>query len=73
MDALTIKNTKDTIVFTIDKHNFTDEIWMRMMNIARVECLLEKANFDDGLLQFGDELKSLLWQENKATFLNGLD
>ena len=72
MLGLTIKDTKDKIVFTIEKNNFTEEVYLQMMEVARLEYLVKKAAFDEAIVDFGKQLKADLWKKNKKEFLKGI-
>ncbi len=72
MLGLTVKDTKEKIVFTIDKKNFTEEVYLKMMQLAKLEYLIKKASFDEAIIDFGKELKANLWQEHKKAFLKGI-
>lgn len=69
MVGLTVKDTKEQVVFTLDKKNITDDVIMEMVKIARLDALVEKADFDKSILTLGEELKQIWWEENKDDFL----
>jgi hypothetical protein len=69
MLGLTVKNSKEKIVFTIDKSNFTEEVFLKMMQIARVEYLVKKAAFDKSIMELDEEIKDNWWKENKIQIL----
>ncbi len=73
MTGLNIRNTKDKIIFSIDKNNFTKEDYIKLMQIARVEYLVQKADFNKAILDFGEELKSNWWNAHKESILNRID
>ena len=72
MLGLTVKDSKEKIVFTIDKSSFTEATWIKMMQIARAECLIREAAFDKSIVALGEELKEGWWLENKPEFLKDL-
>ncbi len=69
MLGLTVRNSKEKIVFTIDKNNFTEDVILKMMQIARVEFLVKKASFDKSILEADEAIKENWWQENKKEIL----
>ena len=71
MLGLTVKNTKNKIVFTIDKNNFTEDDLLQLTKIARLEYLIKKADFSPAIMEIGKEIKENWWQENKTEFLKG--
>jgi hypothetical protein len=69
MNGLKVKNTKDKLSFSIDKNNFSEEIYIQLLQIARLEYLLRKAEFNKSVEEFGEELKSNWWKENRSDVL----
>jgi hypothetical protein len=69
MEGLTIVNTDDKLVLTINKNNFTEEVLSDVYKIARMYYLICKADFDESVLEIGEEIKREWWENNKARFL----
>lgn len=69
MKGLTIKDTKDKLVFTIDKDTYTEEVFIQLMEVARVENLIRKADFSDTVLELGESIKSDWWKGKRAQIL----
>ncbi|PQJ12561.1 hypothetical protein CJD36_002095 [Flavipsychrobacter stenotrophus] len=69
MVGLTVKDNKDEVIFTLDKKKITNDVIMEMVKIARLDALVEKADFDRSILNLGEELKQIWWEENKDDFL----
>ncbi|MES2703240.1 MAG: hypothetical protein V4649_11400 [Bacteroidota bacterium] len=69
MLGLTVEDSKEKIVFTIDKSNFTEDVLMRLMKIARMEYLVKLAGFDESVLKMDEEIKDNWWKENKEEIL----
>ena len=72
MLGLTVKNTKNKIVFTIDKNNFTEEDLLKLTKLARLQYLIKKADFDSTIVEVDEEIKANWWNEHKAEFLKGI-
>jgi hypothetical protein len=66
MEGLTIESTNKKLVLSIDKENFSESVLLKILKVARLEYLIEKAGFSDELLQFDEEMKDAWWGENKA-------
>lgn len=72
MLGLTVNDTKEKIIFTIDKSNFTEEVLVKLMKIARLEYLIKKAGFNESILVIDEEIKENWWNENRKEFLKGI-
>jgi len=72
MSGLTVTDSTENIVFTIDKNNFTEDVLMKLMKIARLEYLIKKAGFNESIMGIDDEIKENWWKENKNEFLKGI-
>jgi hypothetical protein len=66
MTGLTVENTNEKLVLSIDKSNFSEEVLLDVMRIARLEYLIAKADFDESVLEIADEIKRDWWENNKA-------
>lgn len=69
MLGLTVNDSKEQIIFTIDKNNFTEEVFDKLVAIARLQYLIKTADFDKSVVDFGEELKANWWNENKNEIL----
>lgn len=72
MLGLTVENSPEKIIFTVDRNNFTEDVLVKLMKIARLEYLIKKAAFDESVLKVDDEIKDNWWKENKREFLKGI-
>jgi len=66
MTGLTIENTNDRLVLSIDKSNFSEDVLLDVMRITRLEYLIAKADFDESVLEIADEIKNDWWEKNKV-------
>ena len=69
MKGLTIKDTKDKLVFTIDKDTYTEEVFIQLMEVARVEYLVSKADFHNPVYELGESIKSDWWKGKRSQIL----
>ena len=69
MLGLTVNDSKEQIIFTIDKNNFTEEVFDKLVAIARLQYLIKTADFDKSVVDFSEELKANWWNENKNEIL----
>jgi len=69
MDAINLQSTNDKFVISIDK-NMVDKVFLfNLLERLRVEYLAKKVNFDDGIVELGEDIKSDWWQANKKRFI----
>ncbi|MEP7318159.1 MAG: hypothetical protein ABI921_05450 [Panacibacter sp.] len=69
MEGLQIENSSSKLILSIDKGSFSEKVLLKVMKVARLEYLLEKAGFDDAVMQLDEELKESWWQQNKDEIL----
>ena len=69
MEGLRIENSSSKLILSIDKGSFSEKVLLKVMKVARLEYLLEKAGFDDAVMQLDEELKESWWQQNKDEIL----
>ncbi|HRI22185.1 MAG TPA: hypothetical protein PLA68_14580 [Panacibacter sp.] len=69
MDGLQIENNSSKLVLSIEKGSFSESVLLKVMKVARLEYLLEKAGFNESLLQLDEEIKESWWQQNKEEIL----
>ena len=70
MTGLDIHSDNKKLVLSIDKENFSEEVLLEIMKVARLEYLLEKAGFKDEIVEIGNEIKSVWWKKNKNQYLS---
>ena len=69
MDGLQIENNSTKLVLSINKGSFSETVLLKVMKIARMEYLIEKAGFDDAVMQLDENMKESWWQQNKEAIL----
>jgi hypothetical protein len=69
MTGLDIENTTNTLVLTIDKHNFSETVYLKAVEIIHLQYLVTKAAFDESVLDIDEEMKENWWNENKDRIL----
>lgn len=69
MEGLQIENNSNKLILSIDKGSFSEKVLLKVMKVARLEYLLEKAGFDDAVMQLDEEMKESWWQQNKDEIL----
>lgn len=69
MDAISLESTKDKFIISIDK-NVVDKIFLfNFLNRLRIEHLAQKVNFDQQILDLGEDIKADWWTRNKERFI----
>ena len=69
MTGLSVENTDRQLILSIDKSNFSESVLLKVMEIARLEYLVAKAEFDDAVLQIDEEMKENWWKNNKGEII----
>ena len=69
MTGLSVENTDSQLILSIDKSNFSESVLLKVMEIARLEYLVAKAEFDEAVLQIDEEMKENWWKNNKGEII----
>lgn len=67
----TVTSTADRYIISIDKNSIEREFLLELMERLRIEALIHKADFNEDIVQLGEEIKAEWWQEHKEEFLKG--
>ena len=70
MNGLQIANTNDKLILSIEKKDFSEEVFLNILNIARLEFLINKGAFEEEILSIDEELKAAWWQQNGNEILS---
>jgi len=70
MDAISFKSTKQQLVITIDKKAMGQDFMLKFIEFMEIERLVRKLNFDESLLEVGEEIVQSWWDTNKDRLLN---
>ena len=69
MKAFGIKAKKNKPIITIDKSSVDAGFFANLLNRLRVEQLIKKAEFDEGILDLSRKMKKDWLAKNKKRFL----
>lgn len=69
MNALTIENTSEQVLISIDKKLISTEALAKIIRLLELETMAEQINFDSELIELGNTIKQEWWQENKNRLL----
>jgi len=69
MTGLSVENTDRQLILSIDKSNFSESVLLKVMEIARLEYLVAKAEFDEAVLRIDEEMKENWWKNNKGEII----
>lgn len=72
MNALTIENTTERVLISIDKNFINTEALAKIIRFLELETMAQQINFNSELLELGNEIKQEWWQENKNRLLKTL-
>lgn len=69
MNAINIQNQPDRYVISIDKNSVSSEFMIDLLERLQLEQLAQKIDFDDSILDIGQEINATWWQQNKQRFI----
>ncbi|MFN4257017.1 MAG: hypothetical protein ACK4Q5_18610 [Saprospiraceae bacterium] len=69
MDAIQVSSTPDKYVITIAKDALDQSQIMEVLRWLRLKYLIQKADFQDDVVQAGNEIVADWWEQNKARFI----
>ena len=70
MLAIEIQNQPDRFVISIAKNAMDKDALLHLLQNLQLEQLAQKIDFDDSLLELGNEINTGWWQTNKHRFIN---
>lgn len=69
MEAIRLESTNDKFIISIDK-NIADKTFLfNLLNRLRIEYLAQKVNFDEQIVDLGEDIKADWWEKNKSLFV----
>lgn len=69
MNGLTIQNTKERVLISIDKNLINIESLTEIIRFLELETTAKQIDFNPELLSLGDTIKQEWWQQNKTRLL----
>jgi hypothetical protein len=70
MARINIESTQDEYLIRIDK-TLVDKTYVHeLLNLLQVEELAQRVDFDDSIIDLGEEIKTDWWKKNKARFIS---
>jgi hypothetical protein len=69
MQAIDLQTTDDRFLISIDKNFIDREFLLTLIEKIRLEYLVRKADFDDGIEELGEAIKADWWEKNKDRFI----
>ena len=69
MEVVEIKKEAGRYIFSIDESQMDRLSLEKILNRIWMQYLVEKAQFDQSVLELGAEMKSDWWQKNKTDIL----
>ncbi len=69
MARISIKSTQDEYLIRIDK-TLVDKTYVHeLLDLLQVEELAQRVDFDNSIIDLGEEIKTDWWEKNKARFV----
>jgi hypothetical protein len=69
MTALTIENTPERVLISIDKTLINTEALTKIIRFLELETMAQEIDFSPELVELGHSIKQEWWQENKNRLL----
>ena len=72
MNGLTIENTSERVLISIDKTLINTEALANIIRFLELETIAQQINFNSELIELGNTIKQQWWEENKNRLLKKL-
>ena len=72
MNGLTIENTSERVLISIDKTLINTEALANIIRFLELETIGQQINFNSELIELGNTIKQQWWEENKNRLLKKL-
>lgn len=69
MEAITLEKQANRFVISIEEGYINKDALTQLIERLKWEHLIEKADFDEDIVAFGEEIKANWWAQNKERFL----
>ena len=73
MEVVEIRKEEGRYIFSIDESQMDKLSLEKIVNRIWIQYLVEKAQFDESILDLGREMKSDWWQKNKTEILKKIN
>ncbi|MCK4661845.1 MAG: hypothetical protein KAT68_03185 [Bacteroidales bacterium] len=70
MKAIRFEKTDKKFLISLDKSYFDKETLLNLLERFRIEYLAKKADFDDSIIELGEQIKDKWWENNKNNYLS---
>ncbi len=69
MEVFEVESRENKLIITIDKSSVDKVFLTNLLNRLRIEQLIKKAEFDEGILDLSKKIKKEWWTKNKKKYL----
>ena len=69
MNAIEVQTSLDRYIISIDKSLMDKDILFSFLERLKLEELARKVNFDESILEIGEEINVNWWKKNKSRFI----
>lgn len=69
MEVFEVESRENKLIITIDKSSVDKVFLTNLLNRLRIEQLIKKAEFDEGILDLSKKIKKEWWAKNKKKYL----
>ena len=69
MNAIEVQTSPDRYIISIDKSLMDKDVLFSFLERLKLEELARKVNFDESILEIGEEINKNWWKNNKSRFI----
>lgn len=69
MNAIEVQTSPDRYIISIDKSLMDKDVLFSFLERLKLEELARKVNFDESILEIGEEISNNWWKNNKSRFI----
>ncbi|MEZ0610699.1 hypothetical protein ACAW74_19450 [Fibrella sp. WM1] len=73
MDPITLEKQDNRLIISIEESYLRKDIITKLIDRLKWEHLIEKADFDESIVELGEQIKADWWAKNKDRFLRGTE
>lgn len=69
MNAIEVQNKPDRYIISIDKSLMDKDVLFAFLERLKLEELARKVDFDESIIDLGEEINNSWWKKNKSRFI----
>lgn len=73
MNEITFEKQDNRLIISIEENYLKKDVVTKLIDRLKWEHLIEKADFDESIVELGEQIKAEWWAKNKDHFLRGIE